>query len=128
MTERTWIIPQDRNKLTRKQVAELFLHQDGRCPICGQKLQTKGHMPVEFIDEHMKPLWKGGDNDLGNRGLVCKPCAKAKTAGEATDRAKGLRVRDKAIGAFKKASRPMAGSRGSGWKRKMDGSVVRREG
>lgn len=124
---RTWHIPIDRDKLTRKQIAELFVLQDGRCPECGQKLQTKGHEPVEFIDEHLKPLSMGGGNELSNRGLVCKPCARVKTAEEATGRAKALRVRDKAVGAFKKASRPMPGSRASGWKKLMSGETVRRE-
>jgi 5-methylcytosine-specific restriction enzyme A len=126
MTDRTWHPPEDRKPLTRKQIADLFLRQDGKCPECGQKLQMKGHRVVG-VDEHVNPLWRGGSNDLENRELWCQPCTKPKTAQEATERAKGLRVRDKAIGAFKRSGKPMAGSRASGWRRKMDGSVVRRE-
>jgi 5-methylcytosine-specific restriction endonuclease McrA len=122
VNERTWIVPEDRKPLTRKQVVELFLRQDGLCPICGQKLQTKGHTPVEFIDEHMTPLWRNGSNELRNRSLVCKPCAKSKTSEESTDRAKGYRVRDKHIKAPVKKQ-----SRQSPYRKKMDGTVVWRE-
>jgi 5-methylcytosine-specific restriction protein A len=125
MTERTWIPAEKRDKLTRKQIAELFLRQDGRCPECGQKLQTKGHIPVQFIDEHDLPLWAGGTNELQNRGLVCRPCAKDKTIREAPQLAKSRRVRDKAIGA-KKSRNPLPGSKASGWRHRMDGTWERR--
>jgi 5-methylcytosine-specific restriction endonuclease McrA len=100
MTERTWTLPEPRERLTRKQYAELYLRQDGRCPECLQRLEIKGGKPV-CVDEHINPLWRGGTNELNNRELWCEPCTKPKTAKEATDRAKGLRVRDKFIGAPK---------------------------
>lgn len=112
MTDRTWELMDARTKLTRKQIAELFLAQQGLCPLCTQKLQTKGHTPVEFIDEHMQPRWQGGSEGMENRALVCKPCAKEKTATEAGERAKGLRVRDKHIGAFKPKRSAQIRSRG----------------
>lgn len=101
MTERTWTLPEPRERLSRKQYADLYLRQDGRCPQCLQKLEIKGGKPV-CVDEHVNPLWRGGTNGLENRELWCVPCTKPKTAQETTDRAKGLRVRDKHIGAFPK--------------------------
>jgi 5-methylcytosine-specific restriction protein A len=122
MAERRWTLPEDRKPLTRKQRAEMYLRQDGRCGNCGQKLETKGSQPV-CVDEHLNPLWRGGSNDLANRELWCVPCTKPKTAQEATERTKGLRIRDKHIGAYK--------SKGRGFqtklKRKVDGTVVNRE-
>lgn len=119
---RVWIPVEERDKLSRKQVAELYMAQDGRCPLCGQKLNHKGHAEfsvipegatvndvidgLEFTDEHMQPLWRGGSNGIGNRALVCRACAKGKTAKEAGERAKGIRVRDKHIGAIKKRKWP----------------------
>jgi len=117
MTERRWLQPEDRKPLTRKQYADLFLRQDGKCPECGQRLEVKGGEPVEIRDEHINPLWRGGGNDLENRELWCRPCTKPKDAEEATQRAKSNRQRDKHIGAFKKRS----GFRG--W-RKFNGDVV----
>lgn len=122
----TWELPEARDKLKRKDIAALFLRQNGLCPLCGQKLQTKGHTPVHFIDEHMKPLWKLGSNNLSNRALVCKPCAAAKTSEESSERSKCLSVRDKHIGA-KKSRTPMKFGRDSRLKRCMDGTVRDRE-
>lgn len=121
--ERIWVPVEERDRLNRKQIAELFLAQQGRCPICGQRLETKGHTEVSvipdgehdlstivdslvFTDEHMEPLWRGGTNALSNRALVCNPCARSKTAKEAKERAKGKRVRDKHIGAIRKKKWP----------------------
>lgn len=118
MTDRRWPEPEERKPLTRKQYAELYLRQDGRCPACGQKLEVKGGEQVTIRDEHLNPLWRSGTNDLSNRELWCLPCTKPKDAAEATDRAKGKRVRDKFIKA------PMKKQSGfKGWK-KFDGSAV----
>lgn len=125
MTERTWTLPERRKPLTRKQFVELFMRQDGRCPECGQKLHSKGGQEVEIIDEHLNPLWKDGTNELSNRELWCKPCTKPKTAAEAGERSKVYSARDKHIGA-KKTRNPLPGSKASGWRKKMDGTVERR--
>lgn len=125
MTERTWSLPERRKPLTRKQFVELFMRQDGKCPECGQKLQSKGGQEVEIIDEHLNPLWKNGTNELSNRELWCKPCTKPKTAAEAGERSKVYDTRDKHIGAIKKKSSFLT-NRDGGFKKKMDGTVVRR--
>jgi 5-methylcytosine-specific restriction endonuclease McrA len=104
---RIWRLPEDRKPLTRKQYAELFMKQDGKCPNCGQRLEIKGGQEVDIIkgeparDEHLTPLWAGGSNDIEtNRELWCLPCTKPKTASEATQRAESNRTRDKHIGAM----------------------------
>ncbi len=119
---RTWTIPEERDRLTRKQIAALFLRQDGRCPECDQKLMIKGGQPV-FVDEHVNPLWRGGTNELKNREMWCAACTKPKTAAEATQRAKALSVRDKHIGAKKTKGRPIPGSKASGQRKRMSGKV-----
>ena len=124
---KTWIPLDPRTRLTRKQIATLFLVQDGRCPLCLMKLETKGNVPVEFRDEHMLARWAGGSESIDNRALVCKPCAREKDRQEATQRAKALSVRDRHIGAKKQSRTPMPGGRTSKLKRRMDGRVVDRE-
>lgn len=121
---RTWTFPEPRDRLTRKQIAELFLRQDGKCPECLQKLHMKGNKPV-CVDEHVNPLWRGGSNDLANRELWCVPCTKPKTAEEAGQRAKTLSVRDKHIGAVKRKS-SFQTNRDGKYRKKMDGTVERR--
>jgi 5-methylcytosine-specific restriction endonuclease McrA len=117
---RKWTLVEERDRLTKKQIREIFMRQDGRCPNCSQQLQVKGHLPVEFIDEHVNPLWRGGSNELKNRELWCKLCAGDKTSMEATQRAKGNHVRDKYIGVEEK--KPGGFSRR--YKRKMNGDVI----
>lgn len=124
MTERRWSLPEQRERLTRKQFVALFMRQDGKCPECRQKLEMKGGRVV-CVDEHVEPLWRSGSNDLTNRELWCKPCSTDKTSRETTERMDGYRVRDKHIGALKSRS-PMPCGRGSRWKKKMDGTVVPR--
>jgi 5-methylcytosine-specific restriction endonuclease McrA len=113
---RVWLLSEDRVPLSRKQKAELFMRQDGKCPQCGQKLHIKGHEGVTIIDEHVNPLWRGGANDLANRELWCSKCASEKTAQEAAQRGKTLRQRDGHIGAKPASKRPMPGGKASGWK------------
>lgn len=52
-------------------------------------------------------------------------CHKVKTADDLSKLAKGKRARERNLG-IKRSDRPMMGSRASGFKRKMDGSVERR--
>lgn len=125
--DRTWHIPEDRKPLTSKQYAELFLAQDGKCAHCGQRLEVKGGQEVEVIDEHVEPLWRAGTNAMNNRQLWCKPCTKPKTSREATERAKSNRVRAKHIGASKPKSRPLMGSKASGWRKPFNGQAQRRD-
>lgn len=111
-----------RKPLTDRQRLKLFIAYDGKCCICGGKIDA---IREKWIDEHVNPLWRDGDNDLDNRAPAHVKCARAKTDQEATERAKGRRVSEKHYGA-KRSKRPMPGSRASGWKRKMDGTIVKR--
>jgi len=52
-------------------------------------------------------------------------CHRVKSAADWSEIAKGRRARERNLG-IKRSARPMMGSRASGFKRKMDGSVERR--
>lgn len=66
-----------RRPLTRAEFGQLMMDQMGLCGCgCGVKLQPMGE---GVIDEHRVPLALGGSNDLANRHLFRRPCAKAKT-------------------------------------------------
>jgi len=108
----------DRRSLTQKKRAELFLAQNGKCYDCPRKL-----MPGMYHADHRLPLADGGSNDDDNIVLICLDCHKAKTRGENKSRAHHDRI---AVGGRQRKSRPMPGSRASGWKCKMSGEVVRR--
>lgn len=72
-----------RKPLTRRQVIQLMLDQEGKCGCgCGVKLNP---MTEGVIDEHYTPLGQRGTNDLENRRLYRKPCAAKKTEGKDGD-------------------------------------------
>lgn len=123
-----------RKRLTDKQRLELLIANGGKCCICGRPIvgyreawDDYGLDEIPFVDEHVEPLWRNGTNDLSNRGPAHVKCAREKTASEATDRAKTRSVAEKHFGAHRPKTRPMPGSRRSPWKRKMDGTLVRRD-
>lgn len=69
--------PGPRRPLSKHEYAEMFLAQMGKCFNCGVRL-AKGNV----IDEHIVPretLPADRCDDLENRKLFCRPCAKAKT-------------------------------------------------
>lgn len=120
-----------RKPLTRAQLAQLVLDQQGKCAECGSKLNFS--KPRQVVDEHRVPLFSGGTNDTDNRELRCKPCATEKTIGEAPDRAKVRRIEGGKTQADKRAALKASGkyrpikSRGfqkrpegapSGWRRR----------
>lgn len=80
--------PGPRKPLSKWQFATLFLQQQGKCARCSVKLEQG-----ETIDEHLQPLDHLGTNDVTNRALYCRPCAKAKTARDLAASAKGKRIR-----------------------------------
>jgi hypothetical protein len=71
----------------------------------------------------------GGTNELDNRGPAHKACADAKTHGKDGDLAriaKAKRVKMRHISVKTRRGPPIPGSKDSPWKRKLDGTLVRR--
>lgn len=113
-----------RKPLTRLQRVKLFDSVGGKCCLCGAVIRAE--RGDRWIVEHLKSLWLGGADDETNMGPAHERCAIAKTTREAPVKAKGDRIRAKHLGIRKTVSRPMPGSKASGWKRKIDGTVVKR--
>ena len=71
------VVIEKRKPLTRAEFGQLMIDQEGKCDCgCGEKLQP---MTEGVIDEHRVALALGGTNDLTNRHLFRKPCARRKT-------------------------------------------------
>lgn len=108
---------------------EAWRRSGGRCewPGCGFLLAGK----VSHFD-HIKPVWlwplddREHVNALRNCQLLCPFHHAEKTGEEAPVRAKANRLTDHEAN-IKRPRQAMLGSRSSKWKRRMDGTVVRRE-
>lgn len=114
-----------RKALTPTQRLKMFESHKGMCVLCGAKI----HAGERWIDEHLAPLSQGGSNDLSNRGPAHEACADTKTFGKDGDlatAAKLKRIKMRHLGIHKPKGRPLPGSKASGLKRRMDGTVVRR--
>jgi hypothetical protein len=104
---------------------------DVRCEgPCGG-IRVKGR---RFVMDHIKAeaKWPIGAerppitaDDVQLLGIDCG-CAPDKDRQDNLDAKKSARILKKAAGLGKRRGRPMAGSRASGWKRKMDGTVEKR--
>lgn len=91
------------------------------CHICGNKIDgAKERWEIE----HIIPLALGGEDGGGNLAPAHVACHREKTSADAGDIAKANRVRAKHNGARPPSQFP--GSKGTRWKKKLDGTVVRR--
>lgn len=116
----------ERGYLTDQERAKLFLDKGGRCDgPCGRKL---GPADVWHAD-HRVALENGGTNEITNFQVLCSWCHKPKTA---EDHGKAAKTRAIAVRHIIPTTQrrgkgpPMPGSRQSAYKKKMDGTVVRR--
>jgi len=98
----------------------LFLDRKGACHITIQAGQA-------WDIDHILPIALGGTNEPENLQILCRPCHRSKTNKSDIPRiAKTKHLKAKHLGARSSAHRPIPGSKSSPWKRKMDGSVVKR--
>jgi 5-methylcytosine-specific restriction enzyme A len=77
--------------------------------------------------DHVQALINGGSNCESNLVPLLADHHKIKTRADVATKAKTARIVAARLG-IKPKGRPMPGSRASGWKRCMDGTVVRRDG
>lgn len=85
-----------------------------------------GALVKRFQVDHVRPDGLLGEPTLENAQLLGECCFAPKNAKDTSDIARAKRREAKALGAKKPSSRPIPGSRASGWKHKMNGEWVRR--
>jgi len=101
----------------------LFLEQKGTCQSCKLTIQAGQAWDID----HILPIALGGTNEPENLQILCRPCHRSKTTQSDIPRiAKTKRLKAKHLGARSSARRPIPGSKSSPWKRKMDGTLVKR--
>ncbi|MBM1817194.1 HNH endonuclease [Pseudosulfitobacter pseudonitzschiae] len=100
----------------------VFEAHGGICHLTGRKIT-----PADQWDlDHVVALVNGGENRESNLAPALRSAHRKKTAEDVAMKAKDRRVRSKHLGIYKPKSE-MAGSKASKWKRKVDGTVVRRD-
>ncbi len=111
-----------RSEFSRKTKLAAWERAGGGCEECGKKL-----FPGDRVEyDHIITCEQGGDNSLENCAVLCRDCHVMKTAIDAGRTAKTRSVRAKHTGAHQ-SKHVIPGSRRSGWKIKLDGTVVRRD-
>jgi len=100
----------------------LFESAAGRCQACTRKISPGDSWQAD----HIVALVNGGANAEGNLQVLCGWCHKAKSADDVAEKSRTARIRAKHAGIKPKTSRPMPGSKASGWRIKMNGTRERR--
>lgn len=111
-----------RREFPKKVQRDAFVRAAGNCEGCGARL-TLG----KFAYDHVNPDGLTGEPTLENCQVLCDPCHKAKTRKDVADIARAKRREDAHRGIKKSNGPPIPGSRNSLWKRKFDGTLVRRD-
>ncbi len=117
-----WIGKTPDTPVPQKVRVRVFEAKGGRCHMCGRKIQTG----EAWTCEHVIALINGGLNAEPNLDLTCGWCLPQKNATDVAIKSKSYRVRSKHLGLKKPKGRPIIGSKASGWRRKMDGTLVKR--
>jgi 5-methylcytosine-specific restriction protein A len=114
-----------RKKMTPRRALKLWERHSGVCVLCHQPID--GAREDWFI-EHLIALENGGsdDDESGNLGPAHLWHKASKDAVDHSTGAQAKRRKRRHIGIKTRKGPPMIGSRDSGWKRRMDGTLVRR--
>lgn len=113
-----------RQRLTANRRVKIFEANEGICHLCEQKIQVGQPWDVS----HMIPLELGGPDTEANMLVAHRSCHRAHTAAvDAPAIAKAKRIRAKHLGAQTPTRRPFPGSRASKFRRRMNGTVERRD-
>lgn len=117
-----WVGKTDDTKVPPRVRERVFRRQQGICPYCNIPMWPG----AIFQADHRIALINGGQNRENNLVVVHTNCHRLKTDRDVAEKAKVARVRQKHLG-IKRNSKPMPGSKRSGWRKRMDGTVERRE-
>lgn len=123
-----------RREFTAKQKLAMWERAKGRCEECGRKIVGKlnpeyDHSTPDAVADKSNPL------TIADGRCLCSECHDIKTfqqawgpasRGDVSEIAKTDRIIKKSAGVKKRKGRPMPGTKASGLRKRMDGTVERR--
>lgn len=112
-----------RRRFSERALAARLAEFGGCCAECG--MTVGGPAGLEW--DHVVPLELGGADEVANLQPLCRGCHCAKTASDVRAIRKAQRQERRQLGVKRTARVVIPGSRASQWKRKLDGTTVRRE-
>jgi len=115
-----WVATHDDQAIPPRVKVRIFERHEGRCYLSGLKINPGD----KWECEHQLALSLGGEHRESNLAPALVAPHKIKTTADRRMKAKNDRVRKRHLG-IRKTSR-FPGSRDSAWKKKIDGTVVRR--
>lgn len=117
-----WIGKTDDTPVPTRVRLRVFDHWNGRDHITGRKIEAGDAWQVD----HIKPMIQGGENRETNLAPILTDKHREKTADEVREKSIVARKKAKHLG-LTKARNPMPGSKASRFRKRMDGTVERRE-
>lgn len=117
-----WIGKTDDTPVPARVRDRVFDREKGLCHSCRRKINPGRE---RWTLEHREAIVLGGENREGNLCLTCSICLPVKNAKDVAEKSFVARKRKKDRGIRTKKWRPMPGTRASGIRKRMDGTIER---
>lgn len=117
-----WIAKHDDTPIPPRVRLRIFERHGGMCHISGRRIRAGEPWDLD----HIVSLINGGEHREFNLAPALRAPHKEKTKEDVAEKSRVYHKKAKNLGISLKRKIPMPGSKASGWKRKMDGSVVKR--
>lgn len=112
-----------RRHIPTRERTSLFLAAGGKCAHCQTKIQPGQRWDLD----HARPLELMGADEPSNWQVLCAPCHRTKTADDVSRIRKAQRSQARHLGSKAPSRNPLPGSKASGWRRRMNGTIERRD-
>ena len=116
-----WIGATDDSPVPPRVRARVWFRDKGTCQCCGTLIMAG----MDWQVDHRIAIANGGENRESNLQVLLASCHKDKTKADVAEKSKVARVRTKHLGIKKHQARPMPGTKASGIRKRMNGTIER---